>query len=121
MPKGAAGSVPVRADVWDELGRLRGMAGPDEYVLPGGAVGTRYEVVMAFAAWARAAGYVGRRHAAHDLRAISADEIAVSEQWGPWVADRWLRHAPASVGDRHYRELRLPAAFPGVGLWGLDA
>jgi hypothetical protein len=119
-PKGAAGAVPVHPDVWAELVRLRGGAADEAYVLPGGCEGARYEVPMQFSAWARGAGYVGRRHGAHDLRAISADEIALSD-WGPWVADRFLRHAPASVGDRHYRELRLPAGFPGVGLWGLDA
>lgn len=118
-PKGSGGDIPVHPEVWEALGRIRGGAADDAYVLPGDVVGARYEVVMQFAAWARGVGYVGRRHAAHDLRAMSADEIALSERWGSWVADRWLRHAPASVGDRHYRELRLPGGFAGVGLWGL--
>jgi len=111
----------VGVEAWADLVALRGSAGAADYVLPGGKPWARYRVVMGLARWARAEGYVGRQHVAHDLRAISADEIADDQEWGPYVADRWLRHAPRSVGDRHYRELRLPATFAGVGLWGLRA
>jgi integrase len=121
-PKASAGWVAIEPEVLAELDRIRGAAPATEYVLGGPSFAWRYNRVQRqFAAWAKANGLAGRLHRAHDLRAITSDEVAQDPQWGAWVADRLLRHAGQSVGDRHYRELTMPAQFPGVGLFGWRA
>ena len=125
-PKAAQAWIPVAPDVFARLGRLGGaLSAGGEYLLSGATPDARYRQVTAlFAAWLRAVGWpADRDHCAHDLRALSADEIARDEAWGPLVSDLWLRHARAGgapVGARHYRDavLRMPRSFPGVGLFG---
>lgn len=106
-PKGWSGSMLIDKTVWDALQICR--RADDVYVLSGGSYWQRYEVVTErFSTWMRDNGW-NRREAAHELRKLGADEVG--RLHGGAAADVWLRHAPRSVGERHYYERRSEVAL----------
>lgn len=105
-PKGWSGSIQIHATVWQALQAGRGQS---EYVLPGKSYWQRYGVVTdQFSGWMKGLGW-SREKAAHELRKLGADEVG--RRHGGGAADIWLRHAPRSVGERHYYERRSEVAL----------
>jgi integrase len=97
-PKGYSGWVPVHAAVYAELQALRRPG--DEYILPGGTEGARYDLVQRdFSEWMRGRGW-RRRHCAHELRAYAGQRW--EKAYGELVRRDWMRHSDVKVGRDHY-------------------
>lgn len=107
--KGRPGAVPVAADVYAKLQRLR-VDSP--YVIGQEHATAREDLVKrTLAKVMRDAGWT-RRHTAHELRAWRIDRWR--EQYGLVVAAEWGRHLSLLTTARHYSGTSVSAAPLGI-------
>ncbi len=99
-PKGCEGWVPIHPDVLKDLLALQRSG--DLYILPGGTLSAREDLVLReFADWMRSLGWK-RMHCAHDLRALRGDRWR--QAYGRDTARDWLRHTTVQVSADSYSD-----------------